>query len=351
MFKNEKLSALFTILFITSSCSININTNTINNNNNLSKKINHYKPQKSSNIDNLTKTYLKSFINMSNNKQIIKILQKQFFENKCKKPKIILINDNQNSNNFLINTKNSPKSPKSLNTKNPQILLQAECDNKISSIPLNSCLSNQNGVLIAKKNGQFQKSCSKCKLNFPYWDEKIQPINLECTCYDGELYDSLTNINLNDFIYYDENSKNLKCTELNLNLTLNKEKKALDRECILGKFSEDNKFFSVCENKNVIDFDLDKCISNNNGTFDFGGNFLDTCDSCFLQREGFSGSYFLSCDCLDEKKSIRREYRFLSEFLEYREKAVRCRATETLDNGIKKFFSFNSKLFMKKNLK
>jgi hypothetical protein len=233
---------------------------------------------------------------------------------------------------YKIQTK---KSNYEINCKNEQLIsnkyLHAMCDGEEYSLDLNKCLMNNNGILRHGKNGLFSKTCSACKINYPFWNNKIQPYNLECECYGKDLKEIKTNINFNDFIEFD---KRLKCKDFDENKKYLEsfKPKAIDTNCIFGKITEEYRFFSVCDNKNIINFDYGKCIFINNGVFENPSgnenentlelNFLKSCYNCNLRK--IKETQFLQCDCLDASKSIRTESRPINEFLNYENDDVKC---------------------------
>ena len=237
--------------------------------------------------------------------------------------------------NFFLNQKNINASAKfnfEKNCKNIKIIsnryLQALCEGIDSSIDLNNCLANNEGVLTHQKNGLFSKNCSRCKINYPYWENKIQPVNLECECYNKNIKEKKTNINLEDFLEF---NNELKCKDFKIykkysNYT---KPKPIDTNCILGKITEENTFFSVCDKLNIINFDYENCIFNNNGVFEIGKskknkktNFSRTCFNCNLQK--INENYFLECNCLNSFNSLRKEFKPINEFLKYENNDVKC---------------------------
>jgi hypothetical protein len=131
------------------------------------------------------------------------------------------------------------------------------------------------------------------------------------------LYEIKTNINLKDFIYYDNG---LKCADIDeRKLGIPEE---IDTKCDKAKITDEEKYFSVCEKKNIINFELDKCIQNNNGVFDIGSHYMRTCHYCNVHKE--KGVYVLTCDCEDANQSRRREYKPINNFLEYSNSKVNC---------------------------
>lgn len=276
MFENDKLTVMFIILSFMFPYSLNFDM----------KK----------NMRNKYHT-LKSLKNTFNSfSTFTKIPSDQSFKNNCKNSELL-------SNNIL----------------------QAECldeenkNYKVNLIDLNNCLINDNGVLSYKQKGNFIRSCTDCKLKTPVFNNKVQPINFECKCYSRNLSPIKTNINLNDFIYYD-NKEGLKCKKIKFDTF--EEPKHLDNNCILPRIMENKKFFAVCNKLNIINFEINDCIENINGKFSSGKKFFESCYNCEIQKE--VKSYYLGCNCKDENNSIRKEYRPLHEFLEYFNDKIDC---------------------------
>ena len=190
--------------------------------------------------------------------------------------------------------------------------LKATCEGQSASLDLNDCLYAENGVLIYEAEGEFYDSCSKCKLNYPTWQGKKQPINFECKCYDDDLREIKTNINLQDFVYFD---RKLKCANIDpRKLPKAQEIDNCDKKVEISD-RQNNSFYKLettCFNQNS--FRLDNCLGNNNGVFDYGKNFGRTCYFCEITKE--SSVYVLTCDCEDAKGSRRREYKALNQFFE-----------------------------------
>jgi len=198
--------------------------------------------------------------------------------------------------------------------------LKATCGGKVSTLDLNACLYAENGVLIYEEEGEFYDSCSKCRLNYPRWQGKKQPINFECTCYDDDLKKIKTNINLKDFVYFDGK---LKCA--NIDPRKLPKAKEIDNNCKNTKLSDIKELITSCKvnGKFVPEkYKLENCLSNNNGHFDHGKHFARTCHLCEIKKE--KGVYVITCDCEDARQSRRREYKALNQFFEIENSKIVC---------------------------
>lgn len=311
-FKSNKLTMLFVLTCFLLSCYItslktetisttNLNLSPIssleNNNNNLEiesliqlNKLEKIKLSKK--LHKEKKEKLKTSNSLTNELEISstykKINQNQAFESACKSARVI-------SNRYL----------------------EATCNGKRSRLDLNKCLYAEEGTLVYDPEGEFYDSCSKCRINYPRWNGKQYPVNFECKCYDEDLREIKTNINLKDFAYYDNG---LKCA--NLDPRKLPAKRSLENNCNL-KLSNEKYLQGTCQNKR-LNFNLENCVGNHNGEFDHGRHFKRTCYFCSMKKE--NGRYVLTCDCEDHRQSRRREYDALNNFLKFdeRTKILRC---------------------------
>lgn len=222
------------------------------------------------------------------------------------------------------------------------IILETKCSNKSVSIDLSQCLANFYGKLVYTKNGSFDKSCNKCSIKETKTPNKNSSYVFECSCPDlGKKQYLITQINLSEFLYVKFGS--LLCDDVaKLSAPAEiLEPRMIDTNCEKATIISNNRFSATCTNGNStnsanrvnVDFNLDKCISNNNGKLVpvANGSYSGSCRNCKIALKNKIN--FLACDCADITNAFKPVESALNKFITFRGNTIRCVEEEKNNNN------------------
>jgi len=226
-------------------------------------------------------------------------------------------NNSSNSQAIKVNFDSFCKSI-TLNSSN----LEAKCNNIGVSIDLNKCFSNTNGKLVYASNGAYSKSCNSCSIKESLNPDKTKNYSLTCKCFDVKGGLKSSEINLNDFLYF--NNK-LECDDVVKlsNTALNINTSELEENCQNVNIKNGNTFTATCSNKG-IEFNLNKCIGNFNGELALAenGNFGASCKNCEISLK--NKVIMLSCSCADITNRFKTIESAINKFINFSGNTISC---------------------------